>query len=392
VRKIDVGQRRARLGLRHHLATPVDTPARAAAGLVAVHATDPASVFLSLRARTTGVDPAAIEAALYEDRSLMRMLAMRRTMFVVPVELVPVLQAACANALAVAQQRRYNQLIAAGGVDDADILRRAEEQAARALAERGQATGAQLSAAAPLLRTQIRISEGTSYEATTNITTWVLIVLAAQGRIVRGRPMGSWISSQWRWSPVESWLPDGIDKMPAETARAELVRRWLRSFGPGTMADLRWWTGWTVAHVKQAVAAVGAVEVELDNGAGTGTGLVLPDDLEPVPEPAPWVALLPALDATPMGWSERSWYLGPHKESLFDRSGNVGPTVWCDGRIVGGWAQRASGEVVFRLLEDIGTAASRQVAASADAVEQWLGPARFTPRFRTPLERELVSP
>jgi hypothetical protein len=391
VRKIDVGQRRARLGLRHHLATPVDTPARAAAGLLAVHATDPASVFLSLRARTTGVDPAAVEAALYEDRSLMRMLAMRRTMFVVPVELVPVLQAACANALAVAQQRRYSQLIAAGGVDDADILRRAGEQAARALAERGQATGAQLSAAAPLLRTQIRISEGKSYEATTNITTWVLIVLAAQGRIVRGRPMGSWISSQWRWSPVESWLPDGIDKMPAETARAELVRRWLRSFGPGTMADLRWWTGWTVAHVKQAVAAVGAVEVELDNGAGTGTGLVLPDDLERVPEPAPWVALLPALDATPMGWSERSWYLGPHKESLFDRSGNVGPTVWCDGRIVGGWAQRASGEVVFRLLEDIGTAASRQVAASADAVEQWLGPARFTPRFRTPLERELVS-
>ncbi len=387
MQKIDIAQRRARLGVRHHLAVPAQNLARAAAGVVAVHATDPASVFLSLRARAAAVDPAAIEAALYTDRSLLRMLAMRRTMFVVPVDLVAVLQAACADALAVAQERRYGQLMAAGGVADADILGRAAQQAIRALAERGEATGAQLSAAAPLLRTQVRISEGKSYAATTNITSWVLLVLAAQGRIVRGRPVGSWISSQWRWSPVQAWLPDGVEQIPAEIARAELVRRWLRAFGPATLADLRWWTGWTAAHVKQAVAATGAVEVELDGG----TGLVLPDDLEPVPEPAAWVALLPALDATPMGWSERSWYLGPHKEMLYDRSGNIGPTVWCDGRIVGGWAQRANGEVVFRLLEDIGTTASRQVASSAHDVEKWLGPVRFTPRFRTPLERELVS-
>jgi hypothetical protein len=105
----------------------------------------------------------------------------------------------------------------------------------------------------------------------------------------------------------------------------------------------------------------------------------------------PVAALLPALDPAPMGWQSRSWYLGPHMPQLFDRTGNIGPTVWWAGRVVGGWAQRASGEVVFRLLEDVGADAEAAVAAKAAALEAWLGSSRVTPRFRTPLERELSA-
>lgn len=90
---------------------------------------------------------------------------------------------------------------------------------------------------------------------------------------------------------------------------------------PGTAGDLKWWTGWTVSQVRQAVAAVGAVEVDLDGG----TGLLLAHDLDPVTPAVPWVALLPAVDPRPMAWSDRSWCVGPHREGLFDRSGNVAP-------------------------------------------------------------------
>ena len=68
-------------------------------------------------------------------------------------------------------------------------------------------------------------------------------------------------------------------------------------------------------------------------------GMVLAGDLEPPPQTGPWAALLPALDSTPMGWQRREWFLGQHAARLFDRTGNVGPTLWWDGRIVGGWAQ-----------------------------------------------------
>jgi hypothetical protein len=133
---------------------------------------------------------------------------------------------------------------------------------------------------------------------------------------------------------------------------------------------------------------VGATEVLLE---GEVQGWVLPDDLEPVRAPGSWVAFLPSLDPTTMGWQQRGWYLGAHGPALFDRNGNAGPTVWVDGRIVGGWTQRRSGEVVQRLLEDIGAEVKAAVVASAAALEIWLGPTRVTPRFPTPLQKALSA-
>jgi hypothetical protein len=355
--------------------------------MVALHATDPASVFLAVWARTGAVTVADIEDALYERRSLMRMLGMRRTMFVVPVEVAPVIEAACTKAIAVKQRRRYSQILADAGVGDEVWLRDVEDAAERALVRLGRATGAQLSAVEPRLRTQVLIAEGKAYEAKQNVTTWVLFMLAADGRIVRGRPRGTWASSQWTWSPVAEWLPGGMPQLAEDDARVGLARRWLAAFGPATAADLRWWTGWTAGQTKQALAAIKPVAVDLDGA----TGLVLPDDLDPTPEPEPWVALLPALDPTPMGWTERYWYVGAHTAALFDRSGNIGPTVWSDGRIVGGWAQRRDGEIAYRLLEDLGSEKVAQIAAAAHSLSGWIGDVRVTPRFRTPLERELGS-
>jgi hypothetical protein len=150
---------------------------------------------------------------------------------------------------------------------------------------------------------------------------------------------------------------------------------------------LQWWTGWTGGQTKAALAALPIAEVDLDGHPG----ITLASDVDPVEAPAPRAALLPALDPTPMGWQGREWFLGAHGPSLFDRTGNIGPTVWWDGRIVGGWAQRASGEVTYRLLEDTGTDAAPAIETEAARLESWLGDARVTPRFRTPLERELTA-
>ena len=384
---IGIEERRARLAARHHVATRAASPVEAARGVVALHATDPTSVFLSLHARTASVSPTSIERALYDQRSLLRMLGMRRTMFVVPVELAPVVQAACTKEIAARQRRTYSKLLTEAGVGDGPWLREVEDATETALVGRGEATGAQLSADVPALRTQLLMAEGKPYAAKQNITTWVLFMLAADGRIVRGRPRGSWTSSQYHWSPAQAWRPGGIPELPVEESRVQLVRRWLASFGPGTAADLKWWTGWTAGQVKRALADIELVEVDLDGQVG----LVLAEDVEPIAAPEPWVALLPALDPTAMGWFERSWYLGPHGPSLFDRSGNIGPTVWSDGRIIGGWAQRPTGEVNYRLLEDVGRDVKVDVEREAAELAEWIGQVRVKPRFRTPLERELAA-
>jgi hypothetical protein len=92
-----------------------------------------------------------------------------------------------------------------------------------------------------------------------------------------------------------------------------------------------------------------------------------------------------------MGWKERSWYLGEHGPPLFDGAGNAGPTVWWNGRVVGGWAVRPGGEVVYRLLEDVGEDAEAAVDVEAARLSGWLGEMRVIPRFATPLARELVA-
>src|SRR5688572_12724819 len=116
-RTIGVAERRARLAVRHHLATdsqPAD-PVDAAQAIVDYHATDPAAVYLSAAVRTGRADPATLDDALYVRRALVRIVGMRRTMFVVPTELLPVIQTACTDAIAVKERKQTLKMIAEGG-------------------------------------------------------------------------------------------------------------------------------------------------------------------------------------------------------------------------------------------------------------------------------------
>ncbi|HEV8558792.1 MAG TPA: winged helix DNA-binding domain-containing protein [Actinophytocola sp.] len=393
--RIGVAERRARLGRRHRLAAGAQAvdPLEVASSLVALHGSDPSTVYLSSLARMDGSDVAAVERALYEDRTLLRLLCMRRTVFVIPTELAPAVLAASARTVAAQQRRLLHGMLAENGVT-ADVeswLAEVERVALDALAELGEATANEIGAADPRLRAELVLARGKNYEGRQRVVSRVLLVLAAQGLIVRGRPLGGWTSTQFRWSVTDRWRPGGIPEMSTVDAEAELARHWLGAFGPATVDDLRWWTGWTATQTKRALGRLDPVEVDLDGAPG----IVLPDDLEPVSgRPAePWVALLPALDPTPMGWQRREFYLGEHAGRLFDTTGNVSPTVWLDGRVVGGWAQRKDGEVAFRLLEDVGSDAVTAIKRSAAALAERLGDVRLTARARrpSPVERELLA-
>src|SRR5690606_7380322 len=97
------------------------------------------------------------------------------------------------------------------------------------------------------------------------------------------------------------------------------------------------------------------------------------------------VAFLPSLDSSTMGWKERSWYLGPHGDEVFDSIGNAGPTIWVGGRIVGGWGQKPDGTVVYEILEDVPKRTASRIADEAQALGEWLGERVVMPRFPSPL-------
>nr|WP_202524286.1 crosslink repair DNA glycosylase YcaQ family protein [Kitasatospora sp. SID7827] len=365
--------------------------------LVAVHATDPATVFLAVAARLTAPGIADTERALYADGTVLRRHGMRKTLFTVPAGLAPALYASTTAKTVAAERTRLLRDFAATGRDaawtaraQADVIAALDAALAGSPGSPGSSgssdglTGSQLGELVPQLRETLDYGNG----VTQPVGMRLLRLLGMEGALVRRRPLGGWTSSRHRWAPGPP-VPAAPSAAERAAAQAELARHWLASYGPATEDDLAWWTGWGVREVRAALAALAAVEVELDGGAA---GFVLPDDLEPATAPAPWAALLPALDPSTMGWKHRDWYLAPeHRPELTDRSGNLGPTVWWNGRVIGGWAQLPDGELAFELFTDPGRAARDAVTARAAALRAVLADTRVTPRFRTPLERRLTA-
>ncbi|WP_395657540.1 winged helix DNA-binding domain-containing protein [Nocardioides sp.] len=370
-------ERRHRLARRHALA-PGHRAADAVAAtraMTVLHATEAPSVYLSLWARVDEVTVDDVDRALYDDRSLVKQLAMRRTLFVFPRDLLPAAWGSASARVARAQRTRLAKDVVAGGIaeDGAAWVDAACAAVLERLADGSELSAQELREQVPELAGRIEISPGKSYGGVFPIAPRVLTQLGVEAKIVRGRNSGHWRTARPRWTAMESWLGEVPEPAEEREGYAELVRRWLGTFGPGSAADLQWWLGSTAGAVRHALADLGAVEVPLDGGRA---GWVLPDDplLDgPEPEVEPWAALLPVLDPTVMGWKERGFHLGPHAPMLFDRNGNAGTTAWWDGRVVGCWVQDPDGVVVVELLEDVGTEGRAALEAEAGRLSAWLG-------------------
>lgn len=386
MRKFTVDERRKRLSRRHFLAATEPVPiTTVTTGLIGLHATDPATPYLSMWARSAKVVVADLERDIYEKRVAVKHLAMRRTLWLVNANDLPMVQSAASDRVADNESRRLVADVEKAGVtgDGEGWLRRACAAVLRHLTEQGPATSTELRARLPELAGTYNPAPGKRWGAEVPLAPRVLTVLSARGEIVRGPNDGAWTTSRPRWATASGWLTTPRAPMPAREAEAELTRRWLRAFGPATVDDVKWWCGTTLTAARRALADIGAVEVDLH---GT-RGYALPDDLEAEPDVPPWCALLPGLDATTMGWFERDWYLGAHRGQVFDRTGNAGPTAWWNGRVVGGWRQDASARVQLQLLEDPGRDGRGALQRRADELTSWLDGVRISPRFPSPLSK-----
>ena len=389
--RVSIDERRARLASRHRLLASgrTDDLPSIADAVVALHSSDPVTVYLSALARMEHPSLEAVSRALYEDRSLVRHHAVRRTLWVATLEVTRLLHASASRGLVGPERRRAAAGLAAAGVDDPEAwLDRAEAQVLADLHQHGPSTARAIGQRVAALRQPMRLGAGTTWETTVSAHTRVLLALGFQGRILRARPTGTWINGAYRYAATDDWLPGGLGDLDARAAAAELARRWLERFGPATAVDLRWWTGWTAAGTSRALADVGAVEVDLD---GTPGWLAPGDELGPVPA-EPWVAALPSLDPTTMGWKLRDWYLPEAAADAFDRNGNAGPTLWVDGRVVGAWAQAPDGELRVHYFERVAAARRRELDERLAMIAGAVGETRFPVRFPGRVQARILTP
>lgn len=388
MRLIDDEERRARLAQRHLLLPSErtdDVPAIADA-LVALHSTDPATVFLSAMTRMVHPSIAAVEQVLYVDRTLIRHHAMRRTLWVATPDVVRRMHVTATLALLEPERRRTQQMLAANGVAEPEAwLAEAEQLVLADLREHGPSTARAVGQRLAALRHPLQLNPGKAYAGTQSAHTRVLTILGFAGLMLRAQP-SRWINGAYAYAAAEDWLPGGLEGEDPRLAAAELAGHWLRRFGPGTTTDLAWWMGWPLRTTRQALADCEAVEV----GLGVGPGWVAPDD-GPVPAAEPWVAVLPGLDPSTMGWKQRAWYLPAAAAEAFDSVGNGGPTLWVDGRIVGAWAQTRDGEIHTHYFETVPATRRRQIEERINEVKAMIGDARFTVRFPGNIHARLLG-
>ncbi len=230
----DVAQRRTRLQRRHRLGADGDatTIVEATAATVVVHATDPATVYLSLLARCPDATLDDISTALYEDRTMVKLIGMRRTMFVAPTGFAPVVHSAAGRAIGQRLRRQLIQHLGEWKTEppvEPDVeawLTDVEDSTERAVNARGEALASQLSKDEPRLRTTIIPDTGKTWDIPMKITSRVLTLMGADGRVVRaarpavgcpgsiaGRRSGrcgrTACRSCWRPTPRTSWYDAG---------------------------------------------------------------------------------------------------------------------------------------------------------------------------------------
>jgi len=370
---------------RHRLApaaraTSVD---EVAGDLVALHSSDPVSVFLAVAARLDDASVDAVEAALYEERSLVRHHAMRRTIWVMTPEVAAWAHAACTRKIAVTERKRLVDALDG----DESWLDTTIDDVVGLLADDGPLTAREVLARLPHIERTITVGSG-SYRTEVSGHSRALLQAGFEGHVLRAAPRGSWTSSQYAWAERRAWHDVDLDAHGVADGGRELVRAWLERFGPATLDDVVWWTGMTKTAVRAALADLDVEPVAL----AVGEGVMPAGDLEPVERPGPWVALVPGLDPTAMGWKRREWYLDAATAArVTDRAGNIGPTVWVDGRVVGGWAQRPDGEIAVGLTVELGTDHRDLLAAEVERLRAFVGDTRFRVRFPSPDQRRLLA-
>jgi hypothetical protein len=74
-----------------------------------------------------------------------------------------------------------------------------------------------------------------------------------------------------------------------------------------------------------------------------------------------------------------------------DTNGNIGPTLWADGHVVGGWAQRRDGTIATEFTHPVGRDHLRLIDAEIERIRDFVGDTRFRVRFPSANQPDLLD-
>ncbi len=271
-----------------------------------IYSTAPTS-YLSFAARIPGFVKDDLDRALYRDRSLVRLSALRGSGFLIPLAKI--------DAVIAAFDRGDVTIGWAAKLVGAERLEVWRSQILSLL--QGQILPARD------IRSELGV-EGRDTEA----LRFLLSSMCFRRDLAAASGVKGWRDNQYGYALWNEWFvdhrPEAIDP---DSARVEVARWYLNGHGPGTVDHFAWWAGLKKAN---AAAALGHFE-EIEDGVF---------DLADPPErrrPS-GLRLLPVWDTAlvaPKG--RRRMVRTAHQPYVYDASGNLTSTIVRDGGVIGVW-------------------------------------------------------
>jgi hypothetical protein len=338
---------------RQFLATPAGTGTSVAdvvGAMLAAHAQVLSAAEVSVGVRSTGTTRADVRAALWEDRSLVKTHGPRGTVHLLATRELPLW---CAALTAVP----------VGASPFPADVRVSEEQAGRIVAAIGDA----------LDGVCLTIDElGEEVVARTGSWAGDLVMPAFQDLWPRWRQVmhragqsGALCFGPNRGRKVTYTRPPHFDPLPPGEAVRELVRRYLRAYGPSTPAYFAKWLaapgGWADGLFR-GMEEAGEIEEVVFEGAPAwvaagDTGF--PDFAE---EAVRGVRLLPYFDAYGIAVQPRELLFpgAAYRRALAGGQAGNYPVLLVDGVVAGVWHQRRQGRRTTVTVEPLGRLTARQ--------------------------------
>jgi hypothetical protein len=348
---------RTLLQRQHLLERTCLTPLEMTDHLLGLQAQEPLPPYLSLWSRLRDFDPERLSQAL-EDRSAVRLLLMRGTIHLVTptdaVHLRSFVQPMLDKLTRTSQTSR----------PAAEVPRELLAAAARAALDGGPVPVRRLG---ELLATEFPDVPAAALASTAR----------EMLPLVQVPPRGRWRRSGGVvYQLLDTWLGDvpnapGLPQPTEPTDPDEVVRRYLRAFGPATPADLTTWSGLTGMRPVFV-----AIKDELrPYRSADGRELFDLEDLPIADEDAEApVRLLGRYDNVWLSHDRRDRVTpDPDKRKRWmGVNGGVGCTVFVDGALEGLWRQTASGKVELELFRTLDRTEQQQLDDEVAALEAFL--------------------
>jgi len=291
-------------------------PADILRAIAGAQSQDPPAGRLHIRSRHPTLTAADVERARTEERSVIRLWAMRNTVHLITTDDLPWVRPLFAPLMAAFNRRR----LAHFGVD-ASTQDRALSLIAGDLDRDG-----------PLTRTQLsQRLEATGIPMDTSRRVHIFPLAVATGIASIGPGDGSGT----RLVAAGDWLYDDPPDLPRDRALAEAARRYLAAFGPASEADFAGWAGLPLRDIRAGIAAIAS---ELREVKVLGVRAWQPKARAPRPIAPGLVRLLPAFDTYLMGHRERRFIAEGEAWSKIGPGGGVlWPTITVGGAAIGTW-------------------------------------------------------